>query len=111
MKKMLVVLSVLGFALAMTGCGGPSCKDLCEKGNACAGATQTDCTTSCDKADTLNSASSCTSKYDDLLSCMDDNSSKICDENNTSCTAEALAYVSCVIDLCTNNPTNSACAS
>jgi hypothetical protein len=111
MKKILVVVAAM-FALALTACGGPDCKSLCDESNKCDGATADTlaaCKTSCDQADKLNSASGCTSKYDDLLSCADDNKSKICDANNDSCSTETAAYVACVLDFCTANPTNAAC--
>jgi len=109
MKTMLLTLTVLSFALVVTACGGPSCKDLCEKTNKCAGVTTpADCTKQCDQAETLNGKSNCGSKYDDLLSCADKNSDKIC-ETNTACDPEAAAYVACVMPYCSANPTDTAC--
>ena len=111
MKMMLFLLTVVAFALTMTGCGGYSCEDACKKGNSCSGATQEDCAASCDKASKLNDKSGCGDKYDALLSCADDNQDKICDTNSTACSSEGIAYAACITTYCTANSSESVCHS
>jgi hypothetical protein len=108
MKSILVVSSVLGFAFAITACAGPDCEKLCEKKNACEGATQFECASYCSDNDALSRASACSSKWDDVLECSDANVDKLCDTPGP-CDTEGEAWFTCYTTFCTANPTDAVC--
>ena len=108
MKKMLTVLSVLGFALGMTACSsGPDCASVCDKQGGCPDATAeatANCKTMCDEYQKCADATSCGSEFDDVLSCENDNA---CSTSTTSpCATQQTAIGTCIEKDIAANPTH-----
>jgi len=107
MKQLLYGVMAVA-ALSLSACGSKSCKDFCSK--PCNGVTTADCNANCDKADGVNTASGCTSKYNAVLSCASGLSdSDRCSTTNTTCDTPANDYLSCVTSYCTAHSTDPAC--
>ncbi len=96
--KNLMLVSFLGLAPAIVGCGY-DCEDLCEDSNdKCEGEDTPNCEDTCKDIEALNEKAGCEDSYDELLDCADD-SDNICEENQ--CKSEVAAYSSCMTKYCT----------
>ena len=98
-------------ALFATGCGGGyTCEDACKAGNACPGASQSDCAKVCGQIATFNTASGCGVKWDAVLSCADKNQSSACASgSSTICQAETKVYIDCLSAFCTAHSSDTNC--
>jgi len=106
-KQILIGMLMVG-ALALSGCGAKSCKDLCNK--PCNGVTTTDCNAGCVKVEAINKASACGSKYDTMMSCLSGlNDSDRCSSTRTLCNTESISWAGCVTDYCNAHPSDPEC--
>jgi hypothetical protein len=110
MKKMLALGCLVAGALVISGCGSKSCKDLCA--SPCNGASTANCNAGCDQADKLNSASSCTSQYDSMLSCVSklSDTERCSDTSGDTCKTEGVAYASCIVTFCASHTSDANCS-
>jgi hypothetical protein len=106
-ERWLVILGACGL-LGMTsalavGCKAASCEDVCEQQNTCEGAQQIpDCQAHCESQDLTVEAAGCRESYDAWLSCQGTVSS--CDTQSTFCTGQNAAYLKCLSDACSADP-------
>jgi hypothetical protein len=100
------------FAAMLAGCGGrkpATCIDICDMRNVCPGATRVDCGPWCGMREALNSTTSCTQAYIELLNCDCDNTGAVCVPSGGPCEAEAAAWKMCVASYCVGTPLPSGC--
>ena len=106
-KKLLMIPLLLALP-AFTGCSGGDCKSLCEDRNDCAGVEKVDCSATCDESEKLAEDADCKDQYDDFLDCAD--GEDVCKVDNTACSKESSAYISCILTYCTAHSTAAGCS-
>ena len=89
--------------------GGESCANLCSLENACPGAQQQNCVTSCASTAALDTASGCDALYADYLACKGLHQDEVCNLHGASCVDAKAAYFACVGAFCDLSPVPSAC--
>lgn len=104
-KRWVVIFGALGLfgvALAQSSCKHVTCESVCEDRNACEGQQQNpDCNTSCDSQIQSADKSGCKSQFDSLVACQ--GAVDVC-TSDTFCTAQSAAYLKCVMDACSKDP-------
>jgi hypothetical protein len=109
MLSRLAVLPALTLSLALVGCGNP-CVETCTAQRDCEGADpEVDCEALC--ADQQKSAedSGCTSEYDKVIDCVS-GTDDVCAVTNETCKDESDAQLVCLVEYCTNFPSETVCA-
>lgn len=102
-KRWFFSIGLLLMTSALWGCEPASCESVCEQQNSCEGAQQVpDCAAYCDAERTSAEASGCEESYDSLLACQ--GTIKSCDTTSTFCSAQSAAYLKCVTDACSDDP-------
>src|SRR5262245_58760206 len=105
-KRCFLVLSglcLLAAALApAAGCKEVTCERVCEDRNECEGAmVNPDCDASCNAEIQSAKDAGCKDQFDSLIGCQGGLS--VCSAD-TLCTAQSAAYVKCLSDACSKDP-------
>ncbi len=108
-----VMAFVMVFGIGLVGCGGGTgCESRCEQGKdmGCV-SPSTDCAAQCSTADEMEAAArsqaqtaGCEAEFNASIDCAE--ALEACE---SGCTAEGMAYASCLATFCAANPTSPAC--
>ena len=108
MKKFSILLPVL-VAMALVGCGKPTCKSVCEDSKSCKGDRLQACIDECNNMKKEAKKTDCESEFDAMIDCAE--GTDMCldggsDDNFSQCEKPVAKLLACAIAYCLAHPAN-----